>query len=320
MPARTRAWIAAVLVAALLATGCGPTDDSDERDVVPTLVGTTTIVADIARNIAGDAATVRSLVPIGVDPRTYEPTPEDRELLVSSDLILTIGADYEEEAQPAIGEARDEGVEVIELSSELELRDFEGSGAPEDGDDVETVPDPYFWMDPQLTSELLPTLAEQLAQVSVSLAEEETLDRSDAYLDQLREVDAEMSETLDEVPEDRRVLITDTEGLAYFAESYGFELIDVGSRGRTPGAPLTTPELAALDEAVSERDVPVVFIRQLEGSRVARQIEEAATGELTVVELWVDSLGSPDGPAATYLDLLRTDAELVHDALGPADD
>jgi zinc/manganese transport system substrate-binding protein len=308
-------------IGGLTVTACGATTAENPNGTSgadrPQIVATTAILGDVLAHIVGDVADVTVLVPRDENPANYRPTAEDTDELNDADLIVMIGLDYEERSLDAIDEAAEHGAEVFELGPELEPIPYTGSS---EDPEAEEVLDPFVWMDPHRMGEAIPILTDRLGQLSTPLAELETADRADSYADELRTTEADMTDILDTVDEDRRILITEAEGLAYLAERFDYELVDIGNEGRIPDARLGTRELSRLEEAVDDLGVNVLFIRQLPGSSVVDQIEEHFEGEITVVQLWVDTLSEPDGNASDYLDLLHTDATLIAEALATGSD
>lgn len=287
-PRLLASWLAAslVLVATLLVVSCsddGETSDTSATAELPVIVTTTGILGDVVSEVTADAADVRVLTPPDVDPRQWEPDAAAQDQLDRADLIVSIGLDYEAGAAARVDQAESEGVPVFRSGSEVPTQPHGGSRA-DTGD-----PDPYFWMDPRTMAEVIPTLSDRLGQLSSALADEATIDRSTVYVDVLLETDAHITEQLAEIADESRALITDGEGLGYFADRYDLELVDIANEDRIPGARLGASELARLDRAYD--------------------------GDVSVIELWIEQLGEPRGPAADYLQMLRADADLVAGAL-----
>ena len=317
----SRRLLLVLAIIGLVTAACGATTAENPNGTSggerPQIVATTAILGNVLDHIVGDVADVAVLVPRDENPATYRPTSEDADLLDDADLIVMIGLGYEARSLEVIEAAAEQGTEVFEIGPELDPITYTGSGQDPDDD---TVPDPFVWMDPHRMIEAVPILADRLGQLSIPLADLDTLDRADNYADQLRITEADMTEILATVDEAERILITDAEGLAYLAERYDFELVDIGNEGRVPGAPLGTRELSRLQDAVDEHDIEVLFIRQLPGSSVGDQIDEHFEGTIDVVELWVDTLSEAGGDAVDYRQLLQTDATLIADALTPESD
>src|SRR5690606_33621147 len=138
----------------------------------------------------------------------------------------------------------------------------------------------------------------------------------DAYLAELHALVAEVTELLEPVPAERRVLVTNHDVLGAFAERFGFEVLGVIVPGGSTLAEPSAAELAALAEAVREAGVPAVFADATAPARLAEALADERRG-VAGVELFTGSLGEPGSGAATYLGMVRTNAARIAAPLTP---
>jgi zinc/manganese transport system substrate-binding protein len=136
-----------------------------------------------------------------------------------------------------------------------------------------------------------------------------------AYIAELEALDAEVEETLAAIPEERRLLVTNHDTFGYFADRYDFEVLGSIIPGGSTLASVSARDLSELASTISELGVPAVFAETTVSSQLADTLAGEA-GDIEVVELFTDSLGDPDSEGATYVAMVRTNAERIAAALG----
>ncbi len=137
----------------------------------------------------------------------------------------------------------------------------------------------------------------------------------DDYVAQLNELDAEVEGLVSAIPEDRRIMVTNHEVFGYFADRYGFEVVGavVPSGSTADGA--SAGELAELAEVIEAEGVPAIFADTSASNALAETLA-AEVGDVSVVELYSESLGDADSDGATYLEMVRANANRIAEALG----
>jgi len=292
----------------LAATACGgnTTSGASSDTDVPVIVATTSIWADITSNLVCDGlADIETVIPIGGDPHSFEPSLRDREVLEDADLIVANGLLLEESLEDTIDAAAEHGTPVFRFADQM---------APLASNDPEHVNgDPHVWFDPTRVSDALPALRD-------ALVTRGGLDagRVDACLDDyqaaIAATDADVAELLDTLPPDRRKLVTNHEALGYFADHYGFDVLGAVIPSPSTLAEANAADLQALVILIEDAGVPAVFAEAQHSSVEAEALADAV-GDVEVVTLFTDSLGPAESGADTFLGLLSTDARLIVDAL-----
>jgi zinc/manganese transport system substrate-binding protein len=117
------------------------------------------------------------------------------------------------------------------------------------------------------------------------------------------------------LPTDRRILVTNHEVFSYFADRYGFRVAGVVIPGGTTSAEPSAADLADLADVIRTEQVPAIFADSSSPTKLAEALADEV-GAVKVVELYSESLGEIGSDGGTYLDLLRTDATRIVDALG----
>jgi zinc/manganese transport system substrate-binding protein len=136
-----------------------------------------------------------------------------------------------------------------------------------------------------------------------------------AYIAELEALDAEVEETLAVIPEERRLLVTNHDTFGYFADRYDFEVLGTIIPGGSTLASVSARDLSELASTIAELGVPAVFAETTVSSQLADTLA-AEVGDVEVVELFTDSVGAPDSEGATYVAMVRTNAERIAAALG----
>ncbi len=172
--------------------------------------------------------------------------------------------------------------------------------------------DPHVWMDPTLVAVWAEEIAEALAEVDPDHGADYA-ERADALAGELHALDAWVRERVAVVSRDRRILVTDHDVFGYFADRYGFTVLDTIIAGFSTLSEPSARHLANLREAIAEHGVPAIFVGLTVSSHVAQVIADDLGIE--VVSVYTGSLSEPDGPAATYQDFIRTNVERIVAAL-----
>ena len=168
--------------------------------------------------------------------------------------------------------------------------------------------DPHVWFDPLNVAAWSETIAKALAEADPDRASLYRA-RADAYREEIRDLDLWLRDRVAVIPEEARRLVTDHEAFGYFANAYGFEEIGAILPGFSTLSEPSARELATLEDAIRTAGVPCIFVGTTIPSALAEQV--AADTGTRIVFLYTGSLSEPDGPAATYLDLMRFDVEQI---------
>ena len=262
------------------------------------VVTTTTVFADIVRNVGGDRASVSSIIPPGVGPEDYEPRPDDARKLTDANLIISNGVGLDDFLDRLLSSTGGHAPRLVL-----------GEGIPPltvDGEE-----NPHFWLDPTLVKQYyLPAIVGKLSELDP--AGKATYEaNASAYGQQLDALDAELKSKIDQIPPENRKLVTFHDAFPYFAKHFGFELVGVvlENVGQEPSA----AELAALVEKVKAAHVKAVFSEAQFNPRLSQTLASEAGVSRVVTNLYNDALGP--APADTYLGLMRWNVEQIVAAL-----
>jgi ABC-type Zn uptake system ZnuABC Zn-binding protein ZnuA len=274
-----------IAVAPLAACGVGGTGN-------PQILTTTTILADMAKQVAGDRMTIGSIVPAGAHVEEYEPRPDDAKRMSEARLVITNGLDLDKWVDPLLRNAKS-GTPVVTVADGL--ADIDGN--------------PHMWFDPALARQYVDKMRDALVALDPPGKDVYTANAK-KYSDQLVSLEAELKVKVATIPQDRRKLVTSHDAFPYFARAFGFEI--VGFAQPEPGKPPSAGELADLVEKVKAAKVPAVF-SEVGGSAQLAETVAKETGAKVVTDLPTDSL--LDKPADSYVGLMRVVVDKIVAAL-----
>jgi zinc/manganese transport system substrate-binding protein len=302
-------------VAAIAGAGCGGDDDSvgSGSDGKPHIVVTTNILGDVVKQVVGNEADVDVIMPLGSDPHEFSPSARQAETMNDADLLVVNGAGFEEGLEEIIEQAEDAGTDTFSFADQIELIPFVAIPGNEEEAEEHTT-DPHIWTDPDNIEAGVEALGDELGGLD-GIDKAAVASRVADYVDQLTTLDADIQAQVANIPADRRVLVTNHEVFGYFAKRYGFEVVGTIIPGGTTLAEPSSAELENLRGVIESKHVPAIFAETTDSSRLADALAQDV-GQVEVVTLYTESLGEEGSGAETYVGLMRTDAQLIADALG----
>jgi len=299
--------LAGVLAGAsvLALSGCaaaagGDAAGTDANDDRPLVLTTFTVLADMARQVGGDAVRVESITKVGAEIHGYEPTPSDLTRAQDADLILNNGFGLEKwfeqftEGLDAPTVTLSDGVIPINIS----VGDYEGS------------PNPHAWMSPLAGEIYVANIAAALTELAPGAAAEIAKNAA-AYSGELSALSEELAAAVATIPTSERMLVSCEGAFSYLARDVGLDegylwAVNQESQG-------TPQQVAKLIDTVKARNVPSVFCESTV-SNAAQQVVADESGARLGGTLYVDSLSDGD-PVPSYLELLRYDIRTIVDGL-----
>ena len=285
---------------AIISVSCGGKPASSSGTVATVILTSTTILADVTRSIAGDQMQVESLLPAGADPHSYQATPQDIAKISESKLMIVNGANYEQFLTPLLENADGERT-IVEASAGISPRT-----------DAEHGLDPHMWLDPNLVI----TYAENIRDALIDMdPTNETIYRSDAdaYIAQLKDLDAWIVEQVGQIPAEKRLLITNHEAFGYFADRYGFTIAGTVIESFSSDASPSAQQLAALIDQIKSSGAPAIFLDASDNITLAEQIA-SETDVKVITDLHLESL-TDGAPASTYIDMMKYNVTQIVNAL-----
>jgi manganese/iron transport system substrate-binding protein len=291
-----KSWLLTAL-AALTFCGCGDgkkTTDSGKKRVVTSF----TIIADMAREVAGDAATVESITKPGAEIHGYDPTPKDIVKAQQADLVLWNGMNLELWFEKFFENVKDVPSAVLtEGITPMGITEGPYTGKP----------NPHAWMSPANAAIYVENIRKAL--VKMDPANEATYTaNAAAYTAKIKALDDPVRQKLAAIPEEQRWLVSSEGAFSYLCANYALKQlylwpINADAQG-------TPQQVRKVIDGVRANKIPVIFSESTVSDKPARQVAQESGARYGGV-LYVDSLTDADGPAPSYLKLLEANAETI---------
>ena len=288
----------AVLVASCTSGGSSPGTEPVKLPVV----ATTSVFADLVRNVGGDLVSVSSLVPPNSDVHTYSPKPSDIRALAAARVVFMNGLGLDDWLTRTIGSVASQAT-VVQLAVDLPgaaLQRGEGPTGP---------PNPHLWLDVAYGQQYVERIAAALTQADPAHTATYNQQRK-AFRARLGDLDAWVKEQIATIPTSNRRFVAFHDAFPYYAAAYGLQIVGVAvpAPGQDPSAAYT----AELILAIRAAHVTAIFAEAQFPPKLAQQLAQQ-TGVSVVATLYDDSVG--DLPVTSYEAVIRWDTEQFVKAL-----
>ena len=291
---------------ALFITSCSfPANNSKRINTEknkPFIVTTFTVLADIAKNVAGEKLIIQSITKPGAEIHSYQFTPSDVIKASKAQLIIENGLGLELWFKKFTASAGN--VPTITLTDGIKPLAIEE-------DKYKGKPNPHAWMSPKKAMVYVDKLVDTFIEID-PLNESTYRSNGNDYKKELINLDQELRVSLSKIPLKKRVLVSCEGAFTYLANDYGMEeayLWPVNSESQ-----VTPRRMANLIKTIKEKEVPTIFCESTVSAEAQKQVA-IESGASFGGNFYVDSLSTNDGPAPTYLKLLRHNVQLIVDGL-----
>jgi ABC-type Zn uptake system ZnuABC Zn-binding protein ZnuA len=316
---RTFSSIFVLLASPLVFTACQPVLPASTLEETQPLkvVATTTILGDVVGEIGSDAIELTVLLPPGADPHTFEPTPRDIVAISDADIVFINGFGLEEFLDRFL-DTNIKRESLISVSDGIQPRQLDETDAHSHNDDDRETDDsheeydPHVWFDPNNVLQWTFNIERTLSALDPENAKFFAV-RAQSYRQELETLDAWIEEQVAQIPPTNRILISDHESFGYFAERYGFEQGGTVIPNISTAAAPSAQELAKLIDIIRETSVKAVFVGTTISPDLSSRIAED-TG-IILVMLYTGALSIPDGPAGSYIEMMRYNVNAIVSAL-----
>jgi manganese transport system substrate-binding protein len=266
------------------------------------VVTTFTILADLARNVAGDKLDVESITRIGAEIHGYEPTPSDIAKASDADLILYNGMNLERWFEPFYNNLGE--VPSVQLTDGIEpIPIAEGP--------YQNKPNPHAWMSPRNALIYVENIRKAFVELDPENAETYNANAA-AYARKLKAIDQDLRTDLARLSPQQRYLVSCEGAFSYLARDYGLKEIYLWPINAEQQS--TPKQIQKAIEDVKKNTVPTIFCESTVNSDAQKQVAKEA-GARFGGNLYVDSLSGEDGPVPTFLELLEYDARTITNGL-----
>ncbi|MBD1840600.1 metal ABC transporter substrate-binding protein [Coleofasciculus sp. FACHB-64] len=272
----------------------------------PNVVATSTIIEDLAAEVAGDEIQIQGILKPGTDPHVYEPVPQDSQALEKANLILYNGYNLEPgliKLMNATG-GKIRKVAVGEVVKSLQLDKGRG----------EVVPDPHVWGDVDNVIQMVNAIRDAL--IELSPEDREKFTQNAAQLTgELKQLDSWITQEIKTIPENKRKLVTSHDAFQYYARAYSIPVAGTLIGISTEEQP-SAQTVKRLVESVKAATVPTIFAETTINPALIKTVAEESGVKLAPRQLYSDSIGAAGSDGDSYIKMMVANTRTIVEALG----
>jgi zinc/manganese transport system substrate-binding protein len=279
------------------------------------VVASFSIIGDFANQIGGDLIELVTLVGPGGDAHVYEPKPSDAAAMQKADIVLVNGLHFEGFLQ-RLADSSATRARIVELTNgvntiEAETNSHEREGdAHAESDHHHEGVDPHAFQSVANAKIYVKNIVDAFCAADASDCETYKANAA-AYTQKLDALEGEVEAAISSIPEDKRTIITSHDAFGYFAKAYGIRFL--APEGISTEAEASAADVAKLIRQVRRDKASAIFVENITDPRLSRQIADE-TGLKIGGTLYSDALSDADGPAATYIDMMRNNVNTIKGA------
>ena len=293
------------LLAAVVLGTCGFAASAQDK---PKVVATFSILADLAKNVGGDRVEVATLVGPDGDAHVYSPTPADGRRLADAKLVIANGVKFEGWMSRLIKSSGTKAL-VVEAAKGVEPIKAEEHGHGHDHGHADV--DPHAWQSVANVKRYVMNIRDGL--IAADPAGKAAYEaNAAAYLERLDALDREVKAAVEAIPSDRRRIITSHDAFGYFQNAYGVTF--VAPQGVSTEAEASAKDVAKIIRQIRREKIPAVFLENVSDPRLLERIAKES-GARIGGRLYSDALSGANGPAGTYIDMMRHNIRALSAAL-----
>ena len=278
-------------------------------------VASFSILADLVRQVGGAHVAVTTLVGPDSDAHGFSPSPADARKLAEAGIVFVNGLGLEGWLDRLI-RASGTRAPVVVTSAGVKPIPAEGEHGGHDHGDHDRgdhAVDPHAWQNLANVRIYVANIRDGLAKVDPAHADAYRAAAA-AYLGKLDDLERDVRAAISSIPAERRRIITTHDAFGYFAAAYGLRF--VAPKGVSTDSEASPRDVAAIIRQIRRDRVPAVFLENISDPRQMEQIARES-GARIGGKVFSDALSRPDGPAPTYLDMMRSNLRAFSAALSP---
>lgn len=289
-------FMALVLLAAAPVSGSAHAQSGEK----PTVVASFSILGDFVRQIAGDRVRIDVLVGPDADAHVYSPTPADAKRLADAQMVVVNGLKFEGWIDRLVASSKTKGRIVVASKGVRTIATGRGHAGHDEGHGHDD-PDPHAWQSIANARVYVRNIRDGLIAIDPDGAKTYEAN-AEAYLERLDALERETRAAIDAIPPARRKIITTHDAFGYFADAYGLRFI--APQGVSTDSAASAKDVAKIIRQIRRENIPAVFTENISDPRLSQRIAQE-TGAKLGGALYSDQLSPPDGPAGTYIDMVR---------------
>ncbi len=274
------------------------------------IVTTTSMITDLVKNIGGDLVGVQGLMGAGVDPHLYKASEGDVSKLVNADMILYSGLHLEGKLVEVFEKMKRQNINTIAVADALDKKDLISSTL------FASNYDPHIWFDVENWEKITLYVSEQLS-TALPQHKEAFKVNTEAYMQKLKILEAEIKAEIATLPKDKRRLVTAHDAFSYFGKAYDFDV--VGLQGLSTATEAGVQDVQKTAAYIIDNKIKAVFIESSVPKRTVEALQAAVNSKNHNViiggTLFSDALGNPITPEGTYIGMFKYNVHTIVSAL-----
>ncbi|WBX71476.1 metal ABC transporter solute-binding protein, Zn/Mn family [Tenacibaculum retecalamus] len=298
----------ALLFVILLAVSCGK-KAKNENDKLK-VVTTTTMITDLVKNIGGDKLEVKGLMGAGVDPHLYKASEGDVSKLFNADVVIYNGLHLEGKLEEVFEKMQHQNKKTIVVSDVINKKNLINSAL------FASNYDPHIWFDINNWSKITSYVAEKLTEIDTKNAAFYKQNAKE-YLEKLKALNKEIENKINELPIEKRILVTAHDAFNYFGNQHQFNV--VGLQGLSTATEAGVQDVQKLAKFIIENNVKAIFVESSVPKRTIEALQAAVKSKDQEVviggTLYSDALGSAGTEEATYIGMYKANVNTIVNAL-----
>ncbi|UNE54547.1 metal ABC transporter solute-binding protein, Zn/Mn family [Bartonella machadoae] len=268
------------------------------------------ILADLVKNVGGDHISITTLVGPNANTHTYEPSPRDAKILRNAHIIFINGLHLESFMDRLITASGTKAL-LVEVSANISPLKIQTQEHTSHQHHHHSDLDPHAW-------QTLPNVEIYTKNIAAALCKIDQKScasyqrNSNIYIQKLKATQEALTKKIATIPTEKRIIITSHDAFGYFAQEYGFTIL--APQGASTEAEATAADVAKLIKQIKANKATALFVENISNPRLIKQISKE-TGLKIGGTLYSDALSDENGPAATYLDMMKHNVKTIIDAI-----
>lgn len=274
------------------------------------VVTTTTMITDLVKNIGGDKIEVQGLMGSGVDPHLYKASEGDVSKLFNSDIIVYNGLHLEGKLEDVFEKMKHQNKKIIVAANAIDKSKLIQS------ENFASSYDPHIWFNINNWIKMAQYVSDKLTELDPK-NKEAYKENTNSYLEKLKKLNSEISEKINELPTEKRILVTAHDAFNYFGKQHQFNV--VGLQGLSTATEAGVKDVQRLAKFIIDSNIKAIFIETSIPKRTIEALQAAVKAQNHNVEiggtLYSDALGEPETEEGTYIGMYKANVRTIVDAL-----
>ena len=277
------------------------------------VVASFSILGDMTKKVGGERVQIHLLVGPDADAHVYQPTPTDAKTIAKANLVVINGYGFEGWIERLIKSSGYQGKVLVASNGIKPLKQSHEPDASKDRHQHDHTGDvdPHAWQDLSNALRYVDNIAQALSETDPA-GKPTYLANAKKYKEQIATLDANVRKSFNAIPPERRKIVTSHDAFGYFSRAYGISCI--APVGLNNEAEPSAADLGRIIKQIRREKIPAVFLESISDPRLLERIRQES-GARVGGTLYSDSLSKADGPAATYLEMMRHNAKTLTSAL-----